>query len=149
MLARAALTGYYMDPENYRTGHSTSLGDTLELRDPPLYFSKFNSLLEQIPPNEYRKHWDHDLPRRIARINRLVFIDDLTIDPNRPIYEWAARAAFNLLDTMSDMLRTSVTFFFTTNNSFDELQNLLGKQTADRIVELCTAIHCNWKSFRK
>jgi hypothetical protein len=148
-IARAALDGFYADKKSlYKPkdiGHSgVPLPSVLSH---PFAIWKFTGILREIPPTEERDSWDHGLALRLAQKD-IIFIDDLTLDPQDRTYSWARRFVFELMDSLTDRLPGTFALYLTSNNKYEELEALLGAQTADRIRELCEPVICKWKSLR-
>jgi DNA replication protein DnaC len=148
-IARAALDGFYAYKtslfEQRRDGYSGIPRGNKILH--PFGIRKFSDILREIPPTEERDTWDHGLALRLAQRD-IIFIDDLTLDPQDRTYSWARRFVFELMDSLTDRLPGTFALYLTSNNKYEELETLLGAQTADRIRELCEPVICKWKSLR-
>lgn len=149
MLARAAIRGLYDTHEQYTDRKYVHPNSEKLIPNPvPVFCGIFPLLLRSITPTKDDPYWKIDTAMDIARDNRLVFLDDLTFNPNAANYQWIIDFVSLLLTVLENRTPGSFMFCFTSNNKRGELESIIGPQMVDRILGMCDVVKCEWPSYR-
>lgn len=118
-----------------------------------IFCRKFQLWVEdELKPQPGEHNWNQGKCRREMLDASAIFLDDLTLDPAKDVYRPVKEFLTILFDELSDNIESPIPLYLTSNNSYTELENLLGAQVLDRLCGkkhgLCEIIKCDWKSFR-
>lgn len=122
---------------------------------PPIrvFCRKFQLWVEdELKPQDNSHNWNQGKCRREMLAASAIFLDDLTLDPTKDVYRPVKEFLTLLIDELSDNVEVPIPIYLTSNNSYEQLENLLGAQVLDRLCGpkhgLCEIVKCDWESFR-
>ena len=134
----------YGNPGSGKSYLSFAIANKLLTKQTPVICISINGLLERI--RETYSRWgtegETEILKSLSNAD-LVVLDDLGIEQST---DWSISKIYNIIDSR---YRNKLPLIVTTNKSIDDLKELYGERTIDRLLEMCTPIQNNGPSIRK
>lgn len=134
----------YGSPGNGKSYLSFAIANDLLQKQQPVICISINGLLERIRETYSRwgKEGETEILKSLSNAD-LVVLDDLGVEQST---DWSVTKIYNIIDSR---YRNKLPLIVTTNHSLDDLRELYGERTVDRLLEMCTPIQNNGPSIRK
>jgi DNA replication protein DnaC len=134
----------YGNPGNGKSYLSFAIANELLKKQQPVICISINGLLERIRETYSRwgREGETEILKSLGNADLLV-IDDLGVEQST---DWSVTKIYNIIDSR---YRNKLPLIVTTNHTLDDLKELYGERTYDRLIEMCTPIQNNGQSIRK
>lgn len=130
-------------PGNGKSYLSFAIANRLLQKQTPVICISINGLLERIRETYSRwgKEGETEILKSLGNAD-LVVLDDLGVEQST---EWSVTKIYNIIDSR---YRNKLPLIVTTNVSIEDLKEMYGERTVDRLLEMCTPIKNNGPSIR-
>ena len=131
-------------PGNGKSYLSFAIANKLLQKQIPVICISINGLLERIREtySKWGKEGEAEILKSLGNAD-LVVLDDLGTEQST---DWSVTKVYNIIDSR---YRNKLPLIVTTNHSLDDLREMYGERTVDRLLEMCTPIQNNGPSIRK